>query len=233
MNERDHIIISNLKYVKNIAYQFKIDSLSHMDYDDLMSIGVIGLINAVMTYDDTKNMKFKNYAQLKIKGSIIDELRKSNYVPKNKYELIKKYFECIQDLKSEGYRNLSKLIISKKMNMSVKEVEKIERNISFINVFSIEEIFSEENDSGIYDIKSDELSPEEHYFKKNEISILKKAINSLNHNERKVICLYYFANMNLKEIGKRMCLTEGRVSQINRKALNNLRNIYKESFDGN
>ena len=233
MNERHDIIISNLKYVKNIAYQFKIDSLSHIDYDDLISIGVIGLINAVMTYDDTKKMKFKNYAQLKIKGAIIDELRKSNYVPKNKYELINQYFECIQDLKNEGYHNLSKSIISNKMNISIKEVEKIERNISFINVFSIEETFSKENDSGIHDIRSNELSPEEYYFKKNEISILNKAINFLNDNERKVIYLYYFANMNLKEIGKRIGLSEGRVSQINKKALNNLKNIYKENFGSN
>ncbi len=232
MIDRDSIIISNLKYVKNIAYNFKLDTLSFMDYDDLMSIGIIGLVNAVITYDETKNMKFKNYALLKIKGAIIDEFRKGSLIPINKYNQIKLYFNSIEELKKEGSLSLSKSNISKKMNISIKEVEQIESNIYFINTVSLDYIKNEDENS-FYNIKGNELTPEEHYFKKYELTFLNKALRSLHKNEKEVIYLYYFMGLNLKEIGTKLNLSEGRISQINKKALNNLKKIYKESYESN
>ncbi|MCL2323940.1 MAG: sigma-70 family RNA polymerase sigma factor, partial [Oscillospiraceae bacterium] len=220
---------SNLKYVKEIAYNFKLDSLSSMDRDDLISIGIIGLIDAVMTYDETKSMKFKNYAMLKIKGAMIDELRKNSLIPGYKYKLIKEYLNCLDDLKKGKAQDLTKLNIAKRMNLSVKEIEKIESNLSFINMISIEEIIESEN----FEIKSNELTPEEHYFKKRELSFLSKSLESLTKKEKEVLYLYYFKGLSLKEIGIRMDLTEGRISQINKKMLNNLRKLYEENYDSN
>lgn len=223
------MILSNLKYVKKIAYNFNLDSLSFMDRDDLISIGIIGLIDAVMTYDETKNMKFKNYAMFKIKGAIIDELRKNSLIPVNKYKLIKEYLNCLDELKKEKAQDLTKLNIAKKMNINVKEIEKIESNLSFINMISIEETIESEN----YEIRSNELTPEEHYFKKKELSVLNRSLEYLTKKEKEILYLYYFKGLSLKEIGMKMNLTEGRISQINKKMLNNLRNIYKQNYDSN
>lgn len=200
---------------------------SKIEYEDLLGYGVLGLIDSIEKYDIKKNIKFETYAQIRIKGAIIDSIRKLDWIPRSLRKKSKDVQNAINQLENKLGRDPSNEEIAKFLNISVKELENILCDTSTFNVASLEDlILSNEDFSASF--QQENTRPEEICENKELKEILVESLNSLNENERLVITLYYYEDLTYKEIGHVLDLSESRISQIHSKAILKIKNYLKK-----
>ena len=194
-----------------------------VEYDDLIGFGVIGLIDSIDRFDMNKNIKFETYAQIRIRGTIIDNIRKLDWVPRSLRKKSKDIQNAMAKLENQLERSPTNQEISDYLNISLEELESILADISNFNMASLEELL---DNKGEYYINTDisEDLPEAIYQTKELKQILASIIDELPENERKVISLYYYEELTYKEIGYIMELSESRISQIHSKSILNIKN---------
>ena len=225
-SEQEQYILENINLVKYIASKYYTESIG-MEYEDLVSYGTMGLIDAANKYEDDRNCKFSTFASLKIKAYIIDEIRRHSPISRKDVSMINKYNCAVQDLQNNLLREPTEIEISKYLSMSVNEIKKIESKINLMTTTSLDTvIFQGNNDINLIDtIKDDEkLSPYNIVEEEEKIDMLTKAINMLKEKDKLVLSLYYYEELNLKEIGMVLEVSESRVSQLHSRAIVNLRN---------
>lgn len=200
---------------------------SKIEYEDLLGYGVLGLIDSIEKYDIKKNIKFETYAQIRIKGAIIDSIRKLDWIPRSLRKKSKDVQNAINQLENKLGRDPTNEEIAKFLNISVKELENILCDTSTFNVASLEDlILSNEDFSASF--QQENTRPEEICENKELKEILVESLNSLNENERLVITLYYYEDLTYKEIGHVLDLSESRISQIHSKAILKIKNYLKK-----
>ncbi|MGL5693922.1 MAG: sigma-70 family RNA polymerase sigma factor [Peptostreptococcaceae bacterium] len=223
--DREQLILENMYLVKYIASKYYTQKLG-MEYEDLVSYGVMGLIDAANKFDDSRGCKFSTYATLKIKSFIIDEIRRFSPISRNDVARINQYNSTVDTLQKTLLREPTEKEISDQMNVSLKDIKKIENSIHVMTTTSLDSvIFEGNNDISLIDtIKEDErLSPSHIIEEQEKVEILAKAIDLLNEKDRLVLSLYYYEELTLKEIGKILEVSESRVSQLHSRAIVNLR----------
>lgn len=228
--DREKYILDNLNLVKYIASKYYTDNLG-IDFDDLVSYGNMGLIDAANKYDETRNCKFSTYASLKIRSYIIDEIRRNSPISRNSVANINKYNGAVKELQVSLMREPNEREISKYLKMSLDEVRKIESDIYSMTITSLDTvIFQGNNDISLIDTIKDteEMSPTKVLEESERIEILTKAIDMLKEKDKLVLSLYYYEELSLKEIGKVLEVSESRVCQIHSRAIVNLRNAIKK-----
>lgn len=202
---------------------------NNVSKDDVRSFGLLGLYDAITKFDEKRNLKFDTYASFRIKGAIMDGLRKEDWLPRSLREKAKKVERVSEELEQKLQRMPTSKEIGKQLDMSPEEVETIVKDALFSNVLSIEEKPKNEIDfnEGIgYTIPDDQaISPEEELYMEELKQELVEAIKKLNKNEQMVISLFYNEELTLTEIGKILNLTTSRISQIHKKAIFKLKNI--------
>lgn len=223
---KGEIVKKYIPLVKYIASRVIIGKSKYIDYEDLVGYGMIGLMDAINKFDETKGMKFSSYASIRIKGAMIDEIRKNSPISKGAMDKLNRYNEAIEWLQKQFNREPSDKEISERLGISLGEMSEIENYINYISIVSLEDlIFSEDDDmplmSTVVDDKSP--SPEKTLEKKEQLEYLTKAIELLNEKDKTVLSLYYFEELTLKEIGKVLCVSESRVCQLHSRALVHLR----------
>lgn len=196
---------------------------SKIEYDDLIGFGVLGLIDSIERFDISRNIKFETYAQIRIRGTIIDNIRKLDWVPRSLRKKSKDVQEAMAKLENKLGRTPTNHELSRYLNISLGELESILADISNFNMASLEDLLA---NKGEYYINTDVLEdlPDELYEKKEFKKILADIIDDLPNNEKKVISLYYYEELTYKEIGYIMELSESRISQIHSKAILNIKN---------
>lgn len=229
--EKEHIIEEYLPLVKYIASRVSIGKTKVMDYDDLVSYGVIGLIDAISKFDESKGIKFSSYASIRIKGAIIDEIRKCRPISKGAMDKLNKYNLAVEKLQNKLFREPTNEEIAKEMKLSLSEVGEVENYINYISIVSLEDmIFSEDEDMTVMGIIEDKNSPspEDVYENSEQVEILGEAIEELNEKDRLVLNLYYYEGLTLKEIGSILKVSKSRVCQLHSRAIRNLREKMKK-----
>jgi len=228
---KEQIVVEYIPLVKYIASRVSLGKNKYMEYEDLVSYGMIGLMDAISKYDKTKGMKFSSYASIRIKGAIIDELRKCRPISKGAMDKLNTYNQAVETFQSEYFREPDIDEIAKAMELSISEVSEIENYINYISVVSLENIiFSDGEDITVMGIIEDKNSPspEQSYEKEEEIETLSKAIDSLKEKDKTVLNLYYYEGLTLKEIGIILSVSESRVCQLHSRAIRNLREKMKK-----
>lgn len=200
---------------------------SKIEYEDLLGYGILGLIDSIEKFDITKNIKFETYAQIRIKGAIIDSIRKLDWVPRSLRKKSKDVQNTIQQLENKLGRTPTNEEIAESLNISVKELENILSDISTFNVASLEDLILSNGDFSS-SFQQETNKPEEIYENKELKEILIESINNLTENEKLVISLYYYEELTYKEIGHIMELSESRISQIHSKAILKIKNYLKK-----
>ncbi len=196
---------------------------SKIEYDDLVSFGVLGLIDSIERFDVDRNIKFETYAQIRIKGAIVDNIRKLDWIPRSLRKKSKEIQNEMLKLENKLGRTPSNAELAEHLNIPLKELEETLANTVNFNVTSLEDLLANKGEHIIDDGKDIDM-PEEVFEKKELKEILGAIIDSLPNNQKTVISLYYYEELTYKEISKIMELSESRISQIHSKAILNIRN---------
>ncbi len=215
---KGQLIEKYVPLIKHIVNRMNINLPPYLEYEDLISYGVFGLMQAIERYDTKKGIKFETYAYTRIKGSIIDELRKTDMIPQD----IRKKVKMIQNAFSEMEQLLGHSVndddISNYLGITKKDLYKIYKEISAAyGVLSFDELIEYE------DAGQASRQPDIQAEKEEVKEILGNAINQLPPQEKLVITLYYYEGLNFKEIAEVLELSQGRISQIHTKAILRLR----------
>lgn len=228
---RDEIIIKYLPLVKYIAGRIFINKNIPIDMNDLINSGVLGLIDAVDRFDKEKGVKFETYASLRIRGSIIDELRRVNFIPRTAAKKIMRLNDCRDELKIKLGREVEDSELANALGIKLDELNKIENYINFMSTVSLDDVlFNEEDEINFYGVIEDEKSPkpDDLFEKKEKHELLKKAIDMLEEKDKIILNLYYNEKLTLKEIGKVLGISESRVCQVHSRVILRLRNNLKK-----
>jgi RNA polymerase sigma factor for flagellar operon FliA len=203
--------------------------------EDLESFGLIGLFDALHKFDPDRKLKFDTYASFRVRGAIIDGLRKEDWLPRSLREKTKRIEWAAQELEQELQRQPTAAEIGKKTGMTAKEVEKHVNDALFAHVLSIEEKPKESDGDfaeGVgYTIPAaDSVLPDEYVMENERKDQLAEGIKQLNKNEQLVISLFYHDELTLTEIGQILELTTSRISQIHKQAIFKLRKLLGKGF---
>jgi len=217
------------KYMPLVSYHVQriaVNLPRNVSRDDLRSLGMIGLYDALEKFDPSRDLKFDTYASFRIRGAILDGLRKEDWLPRNTREKAKKIEATIEKLEQQLMRNATIQEISVELNMSEDEVQSVMNEHFFANILSIDEKQNEQDDKEAHSfIIKDERAeiPDEKIAKDELIREMVEMIAQLNDKEQLVISLFYNDELTLTEIGQVMNLSTSRISQIHSKAIYKLR----------
>lgn len=231
-DEREEMILKYIPYVKYIASRLISGKPPGVEYEDLISFGILGLIDAIEKFDPSKGLKFETYATLRIKGSIIDELRKISWIPKSAFSKLNMLNKAREELEFKLNREPTDDEISDFTGMTSVEIKNIESYVNYISIISLEEILfkSDEEDIKLKSFVKDSTSPQPEKLieEKEKNKVLKEAIEMLSEKDKLILQLYYFEKLTLKEIGKVLNISESRVSQLHSRAIIRLRENLKK-----
>jgi RNA polymerase sigma factor for flagellar operon FliA len=221
----DHIDL-----VKKIAYQLKSKLPRNIEEDDLIQAGMIGLLDALNRYEDTQQAQFETYASLRIRGAMLDELRNMDWLPRSVRENMRKIENAILELQKKLSRNPTENEIADNLKLSIQDYHKFLAENSGHQLLYLEDFVTNEDDDSYLDRyqtgKKD--NPLESLLELGFRDALAKAIDELPERERLMMALYYEQELNLKEIGAVLDVSESRVSQIHSQAISRLRTLLKE-----
>ena len=225
---REAFIKQYAPLVKYVAGKVAVGMPHSVEFDDLVGFGVFGLLDAIDKYDPSKNVKFKTYAVTRIRGAIFDELRSIDWVPRSVRQKTREIEETIGSLEAQLGRTVSDQEIASALGMNEEEFLKTMLKISGTSVLSLNDVWyaGDENDriSIGESIESPASLNPDVIVEKDEIRrVIIEAINELPDKEKKVLVLYYYEDLTLKEIGQILEVTESRVSQLHTKAILRLR----------
>ncbi|HQD50653.1 MAG TPA: FliA/WhiG family RNA polymerase sigma factor [Defluviitaleaceae bacterium] len=221
---KDQLIMEYAPLVKYVAGRLNIYLGQSVEYEELVSYGVFGLIDAIEKFDFKKGVKFETYASLRIRGSIIDNIRKLDWVPRSLRQKNKEIEKTIMELETELGRTATDEELAQKMNISIEELHEIYKKTNLISLISLDEYIEQNNDYNISSEKSPATEQPESYIEKQELKrILKESIEKLPEREQKILFLYYFEELTLKEISSIMGVSESRISQLHTKAITRLK----------
>lgn len=225
----EDMVIQYLPLVRKIVDQMNTQNNYGYDRDDLISIGVLGLIDAIRRFDRDKGIPFRHYAKWRIKGTIIDELRRNGKVSRDKIKKLKRVNQARNELQQKLLREPLDREICEHLSISNQEFYEIQDNIHYLSQYSLEEILfvGEEREFQLKDVIEDQKvqTPEEDIVGKERIERLTKSIERLKEREQLILNLYYKEELTLKEIGEILNISLSRVSQIHGKILIKLRNL--------
>ncbi len=225
---REDFIKQYAPLVKYVAGKVAVGMPHSVEFDDLVGYGVFGLLDAIDKFDPGKNVKFKTYAVTRIRGAIFDELRSIDWVPRSVRQKNREVEDAIGSLEAQLGRTATDQEIAKSLGMNEDEFLKVMMKISGTSILSLNDVWfsSDENDKvSIGDsIESPSSLNPDVIVEKDEIRrVIVDSINELPDKEKKILVLYYYEDLTLKEIGQVLQVTESRVSQLHTKAILRLR----------
>ncbi len=225
---RDRLILTYAPLVKYVAGRLGSGLPAHVEEADLVSYGLLGLMSAIDRYDPERDIKFETYAIARIRGSIIDELRTLDWVPRSVRSRARNIERAIRELEAKFSRAPTDEEIAGRLGITTDELEDSLIDISRSSIAALDELWStagEGDQVSLLDMLEDpeSIRPEEALDETEVREALADAISRLPEREKLVVTLYYYEELTLREIGEVLGVTESRVSQLHTKAVLRLR----------
>jgi RNA polymerase sigma factor for flagellar operon FliA len=218
----DELVAEHVELVKRIAQHLSARLPSSVDIDDLMQAGMLGLLEAARNFDPSRGATFKTYAGIRIRGAMLDDVRKYDWTPRSVHHKYRQVAEAITELEAKTGQPAKGEEVAARLGISLDEYHSILADSASSRLFSLEETLDESSFHRVLP-KADTATPEEELYDAEFRGRLAAEIEKLPERERLVLSLYYEQELNLKEIGQVLEVTESRVCQIHGKAMLRLR----------
>ena len=221
---REQIIVEYAPLVKIVAGRLSMYLGYNVEYDDLVGYGIFGLIDAIDKFDINKEVKFETYASLRIRGSILDQIRKMDWIPRTVRQKQKKIDEAIRKIETETGKNAQDEEIARELGVSEEELVNWQSQLKVTNLVSLNE-YVDQGMEPVMDARGNShfAQPEDAIEEEELKQVLIQSLEVLTEKEQKVITLYYYENLTLKEISNILQVSESRVSQLHTKALTKMK----------
>ncbi|MCH5268074.1 MAG: FliA/WhiG family RNA polymerase sigma factor [Lachnospiraceae bacterium] len=221
---REQLIIEYAGLVKIVAGRLGMYLGYTVEYDDLVGYGIFGLIDAIDKYELTKGVKFETYASLRIRGAILDQIRKMDWIPRTIRQKQKKLETAMQELEKRLGRTATNEELATELEIPVEELEELVNQTSLTSLVSLDEYLEQGSEVRVEAGNQPRFEQPEQVMERQELKrILAEAIDTLTEKEQRVIAFYYFEELTLKEISKILEVSESRVSQLHTKALKKMK----------
>lgn len=231
---REQLVVKYIPLVKNVVGKMITNLPKNVEYEDLVEYGIIGLLDAVEKFDVNKEITFKTYAVTRVRGSIYDELRSQDWVPRSVRKMVKDVERAYVELEAVLKRVPTEEEVAKHLDLPLKKLEELYAKVDLGNMSSLDDVVYDGNDSTttVANVVEDKkvVSAQTSLEREELRTALIERLEELNENERLVITLYYYEKLTLKEIGKVLEISESRVSQIHSKAILKLRSKLMSKF---
>lgn len=228
----DELVMKYAPLVKSIVLRMAAKlPMDVSDKEDLINVGIIGLMSALEKYDAKRNVQFETYARFRIRGAVLDELRNRDWVPRSTRNKDNRLEEAFNLLQRELGRPPDEQEMSRHLGLSLDEYYALLDEVKSISIVSKEDLpvdYIEKYESEEVMDAIDRGNPLKYMTNRDMMDGLKKAINNLPEKEKLVLSLYYFEELTMKEIGKVINLTESRVCQLHAQATLRLRGAIKD-----
>lgn len=222
---REKIILEYAPLVKVVAGRLGMYLGNNVEFDDLVGYGIFGLIDAIDKYDSMKDVKFETYASLRIRGSILDQIRKMDWIPRTIRQKQKQIEAVMRQVEQDTGRQATDEEIALGLGISEEEYTQWQSQMKITGVVSLNEYIEQGSD-----ISNDRVRVSSHFeqpekiMEKHELKeMLMQALELLTEKEKKVILLYYYEELTLKEISNILDVSESRISQLHTKALSKMK----------
>ncbi|WP_318710150.1 FliA/WhiG family RNA polymerase sigma factor [Candidatus Acetatifactor stercoripullorum] len=226
LETREKIILEYAPLVKVVAGRLSMYLGYNVEYEDLVSYGIFGLIDAIDKFDCMKEVKFETYASLRIRGAILDQIRKMDWIPRTIRQKQKKIEAVIKQIEQSTGHGATEEEIIKGLGISAEEYLEWQSQMKITGLVSLNEYMEQgsdvSQDYGRYTAARFD-SPEERIEKEELSRVLGEALELLTEKEKKVITLYYYEDLTLKEISSLLEVSESRVSQLHTRALQKMK----------
>jgi len=219
-NLKEQIVLEHTPLIRYIVNRIAVRLPSHIDLDDLHNTGVIGLMDAIEKYDPEKNCKFKTYAEFRIKGAILDQLRSLDWVPRSVRQKGRRLERAYGEVEQRLGRSASEEEVADSLGLQIGKFHELLNQVRGVSLVNLEEL----RGTGADGERTGSFSA----LKQTETRrVIAETIGALPEKERLVLTLYYYEDLNMKEIGSILGITESRVCQIHTKAVGRLRSKLK------
>ena len=222
----EDLVTEHLSLVKRIAHHLAARLPETVDINDLMQAGMVGLLEASSNFDASRGASFETYAGIRIRGAMLDDIRKYDWTPRSVHHKYRKVTDAINEIEGETGRAATSEEIAARLDISMDDYHKILADSASSRLFSFEETLEEPT---MYrkPPSSDTPRPEEELYEEQFRERLAESIDQLPEREKLVLSLYYEQELNLKEIGAVLEVSESRVCQIHGQAVMRLRGVAK------
>lgn len=223
----DELLREHFPLVKKVGLHLKARLPAEFELDDLLQVGMLGLINAAGNYDSTQGASFETYASIRIRGAMLDEVRRSGWSPRSIQQKSRAVADAIRRAESRKGGEASDSEIADEMGMDLDEYHSISRELTSSKLVSLDEQVEEKH----FELAGAEANPLDQLQDDDFRGALKECIGTLPEKEKLVMSLYYNEELNLREIGAVLEVSESRVCQIHGQALTRLKARMREWVD--
>lgn len=223
---REKIILEYAPLVKVVAGRLSMYLGYNVEYEDLVSYGIFGLIDAIDKFDFLKDVKFETYASLRIRGAILDQIRKMDWIPRTIRQKQKKIDAVIRDIEARYGRSATDEEVSSGLGITEEEYLDWQSQMKITNVVSLNEFLEQGSEvpNEASQSRSSQFDSPEEVLERDELKkMLTESLELLTEKERKVIVFYYYEDLTLKENSNILGVSESRISQLHTRALQKMR----------
>ncbi len=221
---REKLILEYAPLVKLVAGRLSMYLGYNVEYDDLVSYGIFGLIDAIDKFDNMKAVKFETYASLRIRGAILDQIRKMDWIPRTIRQKQKKIDAVMKEIEASTGRAATDEEIAKSLGISDDDYLSWQSQMKITNVVSLNEFMESGSEIPAEQTGQQRFDSPEEVMEKEELKkVLQQALELLTEKEKKVILLYYYEDLTLKEISNVLEVSESRISQLHTRALQKMK----------